>query len=421
MITKLYVKNMVAAAKNASYKVAQLATSEKNYVLRNISKALMKNKSALIRANAKDIAYARKTGIAESLIDRLALDEKRVEEMANAILDVVRIPDPVGKSLACWKRPNGLTIEKRCVPLGVVLIIYEARPNVTSECAALCFKSNNAVILRGGKEAFHSNATIAGIFRSVLKKNKIDENVISFVDTTDRNVVDHLLKQNETIDLVIPRGGESLIRTVVEKSTIPVIKHYKGICHVFVDESADLKMAHTITLNAKCQRPSVCNAMETLLVHKKVAKRFLPLFARDYCAQGGEIFGCVRTRALLKGCKGIKAAGENNYRTEYLALKLSVRVVDDVKAAVDHINTYGSRHTDAIVSRRKKNIELFLNEVDSSSVMVNTSTRFSDGNQYGFGAEIGISTDKIHARGPMGLEGLTSYKYCVRGNGQVRA
>jgi glutamate-5-semialdehyde dehydrogenase len=254
----------------------------------------------------------------------------------------------------------------------------------------------------------------------VLRKKKIDENIISFIDTTDRAVVGELLKQNESIVLVIPRGGESLIRKVVEMSTIPVIKHYKGICHVFVDVSANMKMALTVALNAKCQRPSVCNAMETLLVHEKIAKRFLPLFAHDYCAQQGIIFGCAKTRAILTNVSGIRAAKESNYHTEYLDLKLSVKVVKDVRAAVDHINAYGSRHTDAIISRTKKNIEVFVDNVDSSSVMVNASTRFSDGNQYGFGAEIGISTDKIHARGPMGLEGLTSYKYCVRGNGQVR-
>jgi glutamate-5-semialdehyde dehydrogenase len=420
MKTTAYVKKTGQAAKRASYKAAQLTTAQKNTLLKQMSTALLKRKAVLIRENAKDLAYAHSTGMSTSMIDRLMLDNKRIQQMADAILDVVRIPDPVGRSLARWRRPNGLVIEKRCVPLGVILIIYEARPNVTAECASLCLKSNNVVILRGGKEAFHSNAALAGIFRSVLRKNKIDENIISFIDTTDRAVVGELLKQNESIDLVIPRGGESLIRKVVQMSTIPVIKHYKGICHVFVDESASLKMALTIALNAKCQRPSVCNAMETLLVHEKIAGKFLPLFAGAYLAQGGVIFGCAKTRVLLKDFKGIKAAKESNYSTEYLDLKLSVRVVKGVKAAVDHINTYGSRHTDAIISRTAKNIDMFVSEVDSSSVMVNASTRFSDGNQYGFGAEIGISTDKIHARGPMGIEGLTSYKYCVRGNGHVR-
>jgi glutamate-5-semialdehyde dehydrogenase len=415
-----YVKQTVQAAKRASYKAAQLTTTQKNALLKQMSTALLKRKAVLIRENTKDLAYARSAGMSAGMLDRLMLDNKRIQHMAAAILDVVRIPDPVGRSLARWRRPNGLVIEKRCVPLGVILIIYEARPNVTAECASLCLKSNNAVILRGGKEAFHSNAALAGIFRAVLRKKKIDENIISFIDTTDRAVVGHLLQQNASIDLVIPRGGESLIRKVVEMSTIPVIKHYKGICHVFVDESASLKMALTIALNAKCQRPSVCNAMETLLVHEKIAGKFLPLFAGAYLAQGGVIFGCAKTRAFLKDFKGIKAAQASNYSTEYLDLKLSVRVVKNVQAAVDHINTYGSRHTDAIISRTAKDIDMFVSEVDSSSVMVNASTRFSDGNQYGFGAEIGISTDKIHARGPMGIEGLTSYKYCVRGNGQVR-
>ncbi|MBN1493793.1 MAG: glutamate-5-semialdehyde dehydrogenase [Candidatus Omnitrophica bacterium] len=415
-----YVLKTVKEAKKASFSAARLSTAKKNTLLREMAKALLQNKIVLMRENRKDLAYARAAGISSAMLDRLALTEKRIKEMVSAVAAVARIPDPIGKSLACWRRPNGLVIEKRCVPLGVILIIYEARPNVTTECASLCLKSNNAVILRGGKESFYSNVALVKIFRAVLKKNRIDENIISFITMTDRNVVDGLLKQDKYINLVIPRGGESLIRKVVELSTIPVIKHYKGICHVFVDASASLAVAQKIAMNAKCQRPSVCNAMETLLVHQKIARTFLTKFAEAYCAVGGEIYGCAKTRAILKGCKCVKVASDRHYATEYLDLKLSVKVVKDTQAAIDHINTFGSAHTDAIISRTNKNIELFVSEVDSSSVMVNASTRFSDGNQYGFGAEIGISTDKIHARGPMGLDGLTSYKYIVRGRGQVR-
>ena len=417
MSVRSYVLKTVKAAKDASYAAAQLTTKKKNAVLRDMAAILDAHAALLIRENGKDIAYAEKNGISSAMIDRLRLDKKRIAQMARAIRDVAGLPDPVGAKLAQWKRPNGLRLEKVSVPLGVILIIYEARPNVTSECASLCLKSGNVVILRGGKESFHSNAALVALFKKVLKKHGLPESSISFVDTTDRAAVDELLVQDAFINLVIPRGGEGLIRKVVARSTIPVIKHYKGICHVFVDASASLTKALSIALNAKCQRPSVCNAMECLLVHEKIAKKFLPVFAARFAEAGGVLYGCRKTRALVKTAK---AATPKQYATEYLDLRLSVKVVKNVSEAVEHINTYGSGHTDAIVSTTKKNIDAFVAGVDSSSVMVNASTRFSDGNEYGFGAEIGISTDKLHARGPMGLEGLTSYKYIVRGTGQIR-
>lgn len=415
-----YVLSIVKKAKQASYVVVDLSEKKKNALLNQMADALVEASASLVRANKKDCAYAKTNGLSVAMIDRLTLSYERIEKMASAMRDVATLPDPIGKPLAEWKRPNGLKLEKRCVPLGVIFIIYEARPNVTTECASLCLKTNNVVLLRGGKESIHSNTAVVKVLRSVLKKHALPQEIISFIDTTDRSVVDLLLKQNDYIDLVIPRGGEGLIRKVVALSTIPVIKHYKGICHVFIDQSATQRMAIDIAMNAKCQRPSVCNAMETLLVHEKVAQKFLPLFAKMFAAKNGVIYGCGKTRRILKGMAHVHPATLESYGTEYLDYALSVKVVGSVDEAITHINTFSSGHTDAIITNSKINAERFVHSVDSSSVMVNASTRFSDGNEYGFGAEIGISTDKIHARGPMGIEGLTSYKYCVRGTGQIR-
>jgi glutamate-5-semialdehyde dehydrogenase len=413
-----YAKKIAGEVKEASFRIANADSKTKNRILGQIASRLRRQGRELIAANRKDIQYGVDTGLSKAMLDRISLDGKRIHDMADSVEAVVRLPDPVGERIGRWKRPNGLVISKIRVPLGVILIIYEARPNVTQECASLCLKSGNAVILKGGRESYHSNRAIARIFREVLGKNHFPEAAVTLVEKTEREVVDALLTLSDDIHLVIPRGGESLIRKVAEQSRIPVIKHYKGVCHVYVDRKADLKKALAIAVNAKCQRPSVCNAMETLLVHKEVAKRFLPQLAVQLKAAGCVIRGCPRTRRFIPEAQ---PATEQDWHEEYLDLILAVRVVDSAEDAMDHIRRYGSAHTDAIVTRDRRAAEEFTRFVDSSSVMVNTTTRFSDGFQYGFGAEIGISTDKIHARGPMGLEGLTSYKYVVEGNGQLRS
>jgi glutamate-5-semialdehyde dehydrogenase len=339
--------------------------------------------------------------------------------MSDSLLEVARLEDPVGETIKAWRRPNGLWIHKVRVPIGVIAIIYESRPNVTADCIGLCFKSGNAVILRGGSEALNSNLAIYQILKSVIKKAGLSENIINLVSTPDRRAVEILLKLNNYIDLVIPRGGESLINRVAESSRIPVIKHYKGICHVYVDDWADLNMAERLCYNAKVQRPGVCNAMESMLVHQDVAARFLPGMLKKFKEAGVEIRGCPITQKIIKWAK-IKRATEKDYHTEYLDLILSVKVVADLQEAIRHVNYYGSHHSDSIVTDNKENAEKFLRQVDSACVYVNASTRFTDGYQFGLGAEIGISTDKLHARGPMALEELTTYKYMVFGSGQVR-
>lgn len=405
-------------AHDAAPSLARLDSRKKESILRDVAGELKKGTREILRANAADVQRGERSGLSPAMTDRLTLSETRIKSMAKAVDDVARLPDPVGVILKHWSRPNGLKLEKVTVPLGVILIIFEARPNVTSECASLCLKSGNSVILRGGKEAFYSNQAVARIYQRVCKRHSIPEAACQIVGTTDRKMVGELLKLEELINLVIPRGGEGLIRAVVSQSRIPVIKHYKGICHVFIDKDADLEQAAEITVNAKCQRPSVCNAIETLLVHRSVAKRALPFICARLEAEGCELRGDAETRKIVGGRVG--SATEKDWKTEYLDKILSIRVVKDIDQAIDHIRKFGSAHTDAIVSKNPKSIRKFVEEVDSSSVMVNASTRFSDGNEYGFGAEMGISTDKIHARGPMGLEGLTSYKYIVRGNGHIR-
>ncbi|PIQ85422.1 MAG: glutamate-5-semialdehyde dehydrogenase [Candidatus Omnitrophica bacterium CG11_big_fil_rev_8_21_14_0_20_45_26] len=416
-LLRTQMKQLAEAAHQSSFSLAQLDAKVKSKILREAAGSLKKNWKKIVNANMKDLRYADQAGLGSAMKDRLRLDKERVVKMADAAAEVAQLPDPIGRILAKWKRPNGIEISKVTVPLGVILIIYESRPNVTSECASLCFKSGNTVILRGGKEAFHSNRAIAAIYRQILKKHHLPQEAVTFIQTTDRSAIDNLLQMDRDINLVIPRGGEALIRRVAELSRIPVIKHYKGVCHVYIDREADLKKAFKIALNAKCQRVSVCNAMETLLVHQKAAPRFLPLFGEMLRAHHCEIRGDRLTRRFIPYAKQAKEA---DWYTEYLDDILSIRVVKDAAEAIRHINHYGSSHTDAIVTENKKTAKQFADQVDSSSVMINVSTRFSDGNEYGFGAEIGISTDKIHARGPMGLDGLTSYKYLVKGNGQIR-
>lgn len=411
------LEEVLVGGRQAASRAGQESPVFKKELLFDIASRIEKKTKWLVAENHKDLVKARRDGLSSAMIDRLTLNEKRIRAMAEGVRAVARLKDPIGRVQAQWMRPNGLKLQKVAVPLGVILMIYESRPNVTVECAALCLKSSNVAILRGGREAMASNRALASIFKESLKRYGLSSFHVNLVTTTDYAALDFLLEQEGRIDLVIPRGGEKLIRRVVKKSRIPVIKHYQGICHVYVDQRADLKKAVAITLNAKLQRPGVCNAVETLLVHQKIAGKFLPVVG-NFLKQGGcEIRGDRVTCRVIPWAKRAKAA---DFGHEFLEKILAVRVVKDLEEAIRHIETYGSHHTDAIVTQDKKAAKIFKTNVDSSSVMVNASTRFSDGFEYGFGAEIGISTDKIHARGPMGLEGLTSYKYIVEGNGHIR-
>lgn len=413
------ILKMAKDARKLSYKLALVDAQEKNRALKFMADALVENQAYIIRENTKDIKAAQANHLAQALIDRLVLNDKRIAAMAESLLETMKLKDPVGELLETITRPNGLTIKKVRVPLGVVGIIYESRPNVTSDCVGLCLKSGNVSILKGGKEAIFSNKAIFGVLKKALKKTKIPQNAINLIESTDRAAVKYLLELEEYVDVIVPRGGEELIRFVAEHSKIPVIKHYKGVCHVYVSEHADLNMAHAITINAKVQRPGVCNAMETLLVHKDVAARFLPVVAHELKKSGVELRGCPITKKIVK--QGVKKATKKDWSTEYLDLILSVRVVNSLGQAIEHINHYGSHHSDAIVTDEKGEAQEFLKAVDSACVYVNASTRFTDGYEFGFGAEVGISTDKLHVRGPMALEGLTTYKYEILGKGQTRS
>lgn len=412
------VGKMVKEAKIASEAMGLIKTSVKNAALRKMAKALIANKAYILRENKKDLAAGSTQGLSKSLMDRLMLNDKRVKGMSRCLLDTVAIKDPVGELIETIKRPNGLIIKKVRSPIGVIGIIYESRPNVTSDCVGLCLKSGNSVILKGGKEAYYSNKAIYTILRKALKGTKIPQGAIQFISSTDRAAVNILLKQDEYIDLIIPRGGEGLIRFVAGNTRIPVVKHYKGVCHTYVDKFANLKMAHEICMNAKVQRPGVCNAMETMLVHKNCARRFLPKIVSDLQRAGVEVRGCPVTRSIVKN--GVKTAIHQDWSEEYLDMILSVKVINNLKEAIDHINTYGSHHSDAIITSNNKEASQFFKSVDSACLYVNASTRFTDGFEFGFGAEVGISTDKLHVRGPMALEGLTTYKYEIHGKGQIR-
>ena len=380
--------------------------------------ALEASGEGILAANGRDLAAAPGYGLNAAAVDRLKLDAARVRAMAEGVRQVAFLPDPCGEIIRQWTRPNGITITKIRVPIGVVGIIYESRPNVTADAAVLCLKSGNACILRGGKEAIHSNTAIARALSAGAVKAGLPGEVIQLVPFTDREGVRLLAQMDRYLDVIVPRGGHALIEAVVEHARMPVIKHFHGVCHVYVDQTADLAMAEEIAVNAKCQRPGVCNAMETLLVHREVAEKFLPSVARALRDHGVELRGDRRTVEVLGA--GIKAATEEDWTTEYLDLILSIRVVDSLEAAIDHIEHYGSHHSDSIVTTDEAAARKFLAAVDSAAVFWNVSTRFSDGGEFGFGAEIGISTDKLHARGPMGLEELTTYKYLVTGDGQVR-
>lgn len=411
------VKKLCEKARSASRELALTDSRARARAVYSMGAALKRCAGSILAANKRDLVSARRRGLSRALVDRLSLTEDRIAAMAGSLTGISKYQDPVGRIIDRTKRPNGLVINKVTVPIGVILIIYESRPNVTSDCAGLCIKSGNAVILRGGSEAIHSNIAIFETISKAACRAGLPEGAISLIKDTDRAVVNDLLAQEGLIDLVIPRGGESLIREVARKSRIPVIKHYKGVCHTYVDEGADLAMAENICYNAKVQRPGVCNAMETLLVNARIAERFLPMMARCYHLAGVEMRGCPATRRLIPEAK---KAVEADWYAEYLDLILAIRVVKDVDEAIAHITKYGSSHSDAIITRDRRNAEKFLNEVDSAAVYLNASTRFTDGGEFGKGAEMGISTDKIHARGPMGLAELVSYKYVVLGNGQIR-
>jgi glutamate-5-semialdehyde dehydrogenase len=418
---------LAKGAKAASRELAKLSTADKDASLHAMAEALQQHSAAIQKANAQDMQMGANMGLSSAMLDRLKLDENRVAAMAKGLREVAALPDPVGRVLDQRVRPNGLMLQKISTPIGVVVIIYESRPNVTADAASLCLKSGNATILRGGKEALNSNQTIARIMIEAGKKAlpHFPERAIQVVPTIDREAIKELLSLTQYIDLCMPRGGEGLIRAVAECSKVPVIKHYKGVCHVYVDSEADLKMAEEIALNAKVQRPAVCNAMETLLVNAKIASTFLPRIAQRLGDKNVQLRVDAESEAILKSeiqnpKFEIRPATDQDYFTEYNDYILNLRVVDGLQQAIDHINHYGSAHSDSIVTRDQSRAKQFLGEVDSAAVYWNASTRFTDGGEFGMGAEIGISTDKIGARGPMGLEELTSYKWIGMGNGQVR-
>ncbi len=417
MDIKEQVFQIAKNARQAASAVANLSSAEKDEALVEMAEQLIHHMDYLVEENEKDVEFARKKGLSKAMIDRLTLDENAIRAMARGLEEVAALPDPVGKVTSMWRRPNGLLVGRMRIPLGVIGIIYESRPNVTVDAAALCLKAGNAVILRGGSEAIHSNIALSLILRGVLRVKGLPEDAVQLIPMVDREAVNHLLQLEEYVDLIIPRGGEDLIRAVVSQSRIPVIKHYKGVCHIFVDAGADTDMAVRICTNAKVQRPGVCNAMETLLVHKDAAGVFLPAVSEALEKAGVVLRGCERTRAILPG---VEEATEKDWHEEYLDLILAVRVVDGLDEAIRHIEQYGSLHTESIITKDYDNAQRFLREVNSSTVLVNASTRFSDGFQLGLGAEIGISTTKLHAFGPMGLEELTTQKFIIYGSGQIR-
>jgi glutamate-5-semialdehyde dehydrogenase len=411
------VHGLVERAQAAARQLANLSTRIKNGALLRMADALEAEEVALTTLNARDIERAQEHGLSSAMLDRLRLTPKRISDMACGLREIAALPDPVGEVTRMWRRPNGLEIGTMRVPLGVIAFIYESRPNVTADAAGLCLKSGNAVILRGGSEAIHSNLALNALLAKAAVAAGMPEDALQMIPLTDRRAIFELLKMDTGIDLVVARGGEEFIRTVVEHSRIPVIKHDKGLCHTYIDDEADLAMAATVAFNAKVQRPSVCNAMETLLVHRSVAEHFLPSFCEQLRAAGVEVRGCPETRRLVPWAT---AATEEDWQAEYLDLILAVKVVATLAEALDHISRYGSKLSESIITFNYQKARRFLHEVDAAAVFVNASTRFTDGHEFGFGAELGISTQKLHVRGPMGLESLTSLKYVVYGDGHVR-
>ena len=409
------INEAVKASKSASRKISLVGSSAKNRFLENLERLLDKNREKIIHENSIDIENNRKR-LSGAKIDRLMINDERISKIIESVNMIRKIEDPVGRISSGKKLPNGLLLLKKQVPIGLIMIIYESRPNVTIDAAVLCLKAGNGVILKGGKESINTNRILSGLLKEALRIAGIDENAVYFVDTTDRKATASLLEMDDLIDLVIPRGGGSLIKYVSENSKIPVIKHDKGLCHIYVDNQASLSMARKIVYNAKVERPGVCNAVETLLVNSDIAENFLPEMARELISADVTLLGCEKTAQIID----VEPADENDWRTEYLDLTLSIKIVDSADEAIDHINRYGSHHSDAIITDNFSNAMKFTDETDSAAVYVNASTRFTDGGQFGMGAEIGISTNRLHARGPMGIEELTIYKYIIIGNGQIR-
>jgi glutamate-5-semialdehyde dehydrogenase len=411
------IVEMARKAQRASKDLATLSTAAKNSVLSDVARFLMSEKLQIQRENQKDLIAGREQGLSAAMLDRLELSDKVFESMVDGVNEVIALPDPVGRISDMARRPSGITVGRMRIPLGVVAMIYESRPNVTIDAAVLCLKAGNGVVLRGGSEALNSNIALAAILQKALYTNNISPDGVQVIDTTDRQAIEYLLQQEESIDLIIPRGGEGLIRFVSQNSRVPVLKHYKGVCHVYVDSEADLKKATPIIMNSKTQRPGVCNALEGLLVHRDVAPRYLPALAEEFEKSGVTMIGCPATRSI---CPQVKAAKEEDWGTEWLSLDLCIKVVDSVDEAKEYISVYGSKHTETIITENYTTAQDFLASVDASAVMVNASTRFNDGGQLGLGTEIGISTTKLHSYGPMGLEELTTRKFVVYGTGQVR-
>lgn len=410
------MEQFLEKAKSASRIVATMSGSERNHILRQMADALRTNTAKIIQANTIDMCKADEENLASSLKERLLLDEKRIDAMAVAIEEIAALKDPVGRVIEGWVTEVGLKIEKVSIPIGVIGIIYESRPNVTSDTAALCFKSSNGCVLKGGKEAEASNAIIAEVLQSVLIKNNLPIELIALLPDSSREGVSKLIKMDKYVDLIVPRGGEGLIRYVSQNSSVPVVKHDKGLCHTYIDKEANIENAIAISLNAKVQRPGVCNAMETLLVDQAIAKDILPVLKEAFEREYTQLKGCEKTRMIV----AISEASEDDFNTEYLANILNIRVVDGVEGAIEHIVRFGSGHSEAIITESITTAERFMDAIDAACVYVNASTRFTDGGSFGFGAEVGISTNKLHARGPMGVDGLTTYKYKVYGKGQIR-
>ena len=411
------IEEIARGARGASRELRKLGRQEKDAALDLMATRLIERQAAIMKENEKDLSLAKEGGLSSAMIDRLTLNEEVLKEMAEGLREVATLPDPVGEVTGMWKRPNGLRVGRVRIPLGVIGFIYESRPNVTVDAAGLCLKSGNAVILKGGSEAINSNLALAGILEGALKEGGLPPKAIQVIPTTEREAVNILISLEEYLDVIIPRGGEGLIRLVTSRSRVPVLKHYKGVCHIYVDEFADLEMAREVCVNAKVQRPGVCNAMETMLVHERIADTFLPAISELFQEAGVEIRGCPKTVKLISGTK---PASEADWPAEFLDLIVAVKVVTGMEEALDHIEKYGSNHTEAIITNDYNLSQRFLAEVDSSVVLVNASTRFNDGNQLGLGAEIGINTSKLHAFGPMGLEELTTTKFIVYGQGQIR-
>jgi glutamate-5-semialdehyde dehydrogenase len=410
------MQEYLKSAKSACAVLSQTSGKLRNDVLLAMATALRSERSAIVEANAKDLAYAKENGLSSAMIDRLMLDEKRINAMAESIETIASLRDPLGRTLDGWTLPNGLNVQKVAIPIGVVAVVYESRPNVTSDTAALCFKSGNVVVLKGGKEAVNSNFLIADVLRGVLERFELPKDIISMLPDSSREGVMKLVKMDKYVDLIIPRGGSALIRAVSENATIPVVKHDKGVCHVYVDKDADINSALKIAINAKVQRPGVCNSMETLLVDSAIAQNVLPMLKSEFDKHSTQLKGCANTCKIVN----VEVAQDDDFYVEYEANILNIKIVNGVKEAVEHITKYGSGHSDSIITENCTTAESFLNGVDSACVYLNASTRFTDGGEFGFGAEVGISTNKLHSRGPMGVNDLTTYKYKVIGNGQIR-